>query len=258
MAILKKVLITGGNGYIAKSLAKGLKDCTIETVTRQDVNLLDQKACKDYFNNKVYDVVIHTAIEGGNRLQSETSSVIDNNFIMYHNVYKYAAQHAKFISFGSGAEIGLPTTWYGISKLAIRYSMLDKPNCYNLRIFAVFDENELDRRFIKGNLQRYATEQDLIIHQNKRMDFFYMEDLRTLIEHYIHTDNVPKEIDCCYKEKYTLNDIASIINRLGKNRLAISTLQPGLAEDYIGTFTDLGLSYRGLYDGIINSYHNLI
>lgn len=259
MAGMKRVLITGGNGYIAKSLANGLKDCNIQTITRQDVDLLDEIACKSFFKDQTYDVVIHTAIEGGNRLQSETSNIIDTNFVMYHNVYKHAAreQSTRFISFGSGAELGLPTTPYGISKLAIRHSMLDKSNCYNLRIFAVFDENELERRFIKGNLLRYTAVQDLIVHKDKYMDFFYMKDLITLVHYYIHAANPPKEVDCCYKEKYTLRDIAGIINRLSKTRLAILSLEPGLAENYTGTFTDLNLPYEGLYNGIVNTYHNL-
>lgn len=253
-----RVLITGGNGYIAKSLSKGLRGCDITTVTREDVNLTDSNACRIYFWDKHYDVVIHTAVEGGHRLVSDNSSVIDNNILMYLNVYKYAAKYAKFINFGSGAELTQLNTPYGISKAAISQSMMHKDNCYNLRIFTVFDEEELKTRFIKANITNYINKQDLLIHGNKYMDFFYMEDLRTLVEYYIHTKVLPKQIDCCYKEKQTLVDIATKINSVGDHTSFVYIEDINMGTSYTGSFTDLGLSFIGLYQGIINTHNKLL
>ncbi len=41
-----KILITGGNGYIAKSLYKGLKHYDITSITRNDFDLIDREATK--------------------------------------------------------------------------------------------------------------------------------------------------------------------------------------------------------------------
>ena len=53
-----KVCILGSSGFIGKNILKG----TYWTgLTRQDLNLLNQKAVDEYFLNNHYDVVIHCA-----------------------------------------------------------------------------------------------------------------------------------------------------------------------------------------------------
>jgi len=250
-----KVLVTGGNGYVAKKLITGLSDYDVEVITRADLDLTDENACRIFFHNKSYDVVIHTAIEGGSRLKEDNTKVLENNLKMYFNLINYAAQHAKFISFGSGAEIGHPTDPYGLSKHVIARLMLAKPNCYNIRIYAVFDHDELDTRFIKANITKYANKEDMVIHQNKLMDFFYMEDLISVVKYYIKEANPGKSFNCTYLESKTLLQIAEIINRLDKHRVGISVLKDGLVGGYIGSWDGLVLPLVGLEQGIMNTYN---
>lgn len=252
---MTRILITGGNGYIAKSLAQGLSEHDVTLITRADVNLTDENACRSFFYNKSFDVVLHTAIEGGSRLKKDDESVLENNIKMHYNVYNYAGKYAKFISFGSGAELGRPTDPYGLSKFVIAQSMLSKPNCYNIRVYAVFDHNELDTRFIKANITKYANKEDMVIHQNKLMDFFYMDDLLLVIKYYINNNNPPKEFNCTYLESKTLLQIAETINHLDKHRVGINVLNDGLIGDYIGSWDGLILPYTGLEQGIQNTYN---
>jgi len=254
---VKKVLITGGNGYIARSLAKGLIDCKIEVITRKDLDLTDSEACRMYFYNKTYDTIIHTAIEGGSRLKQDDFTNTDNNLRMYLNLMKHAAVCDKFISFGSGAELYNSNTPYGLSKFVIRQSMLDKPNCFNIRVFAVFDEYELNTRFIKSNLFRYLQDEDMVIHQDKYMDFFHMSDLVKLVEYYIHNDNPPKEVDCCYPQASSLYEIATFINKLSNKKSNIKIETSGHGNSYTGNFLDLGLDYLGLENGIKDVYNKI-
>ena len=250
-----KILITGGNGYIAKKLAIGLSDCDVDVITRADLDLTNENACRIFFYNKVYDVIIHTAIEGGSRLKVDDDSVLEKNLKMYFNLMNYAAQHAKFISLGSGAEEGHPTDPYGLSKHVIAQSMLAKPNCYNIRIYAVFDHNELDTRFIKSNIKRYADKEDMVVHQNKLMDFFYMEDLISVVKYYIKEANPGKSFNCTYLESKTLLQIAEMINHLDKHRVGIGVLKDGFGKGYIGSWDGLVLPLVGLEQGIRNTYN---
>ena len=87
---------------------------------------------------------------------------------------------------------------YGLSKRVITKSMIDQFNFYNIRIFSLFGEGEIETRFIRSALTKYVNNDPIDIHENKYMDFFYMEDLWTLVKYYIDTDNPPKEVDCCY------------------------------------------------------------
>ena len=253
---MKNILITGGNGYIAKSIHSSLSSkYNITTVTRQDFDLTCWASTYKFFYDKTFDVVIHTATSGGSRLKEETDLVIRENLLMYRNLLNHQDKFTKFISFGSGAELNNPTTPYGISKQIIADSMFSKPNFLNLRIFAVFDKNELPTRFIKANIKRYMNQEPMIIHQDKFMDFFYMEDLISLVNYYINNDNPPKQIDCSYKDQYKLSDIASIINNLSTNKVDIQIENPILGREYKGNFVDLGIPLKGLKYGITQSYN---
>jgi len=252
------ILITGGNGYIAKSLYNNLKEkYNITLITRQDFDLTNSKAVSDWFSDKYFDVVIHTAVVGGSRLKSEDSSIIDQNLQMYYNLLTYKNHYKKFIHFGSGAEIHLDIP-YGWSKNVIYKSILEKDNFYNIRIFSIFDENEWDTRFIKTCIKKYLNQEDVTVYQNKFMDFFYMEDLVLLINFYILNENPPKEIDCTYAESKTLYQIADVINHLDKHQVDIKLEKNNLGESYIGNFNKaFTLPYKGLVQGIIETYNKL-
>ena len=252
-----KVLITGGNGYIARKLAAGLVDHDVHVITRADLDLTSENACRAFFYNKFYDVVIHTAIEGGSRLKTDSMKVLENNLKMYFNITNCISEHTKFISLGSGAEGGCPTDPYGLSKYVIAQSMLSKPNCYNIRIYAVFDHDELDTRFIKANIKRYINKEDMIIHQNKHMDFFYMEDLISVVKYYVEKKELLKEFNCTYLETNTLHQIAQLINQLDEHKVSIKVLESGIGKSYIGSWSGLLLPHVGLEKGIKNTYNIL-
>ena len=186
---MKTILITGGNGYIAKSLYNSLKNSyEITTLTRNNFDLNHFKVLDSYLKHKYFDVVIHCAVSGGSRLKEDITNDMDNNLQMYYNLLNCKDRFGKLIHFGSGAEITQPESPYGLSKRVIAKSILEQENFYNIRIFAVFDENELDTRFIKGNIQRYINKEQIIIHQDKFMDFFYMKDLVSLVDYYIQNE----------------------------------------------------------------------
>lgn len=252
-----KILITGGNGYIAKSIFNTLKDkYNITSITRQDFDLTDSFKTLKYFSNKYFDVVIHCAVSGGSRLKQETWSDMDSNLKMYYNLLNCEDKFNKLIHFGSGAETNSPESPYGLSKRVIAKSMLEQDNFYNIKIFGVFDENELNTRFIKGNIKRYINKESMIIHQDKWMDFFYIKDLISLVDYYINNDNPPKQIDCSYTGLYKLSEIANIINNLGEHKVDIKIENHALAPSYYGTANTL-LNYIGLQQGIKEVYNKL-
>ena len=251
-----KILITGKNGYIGRSLHSYLyskHDVTI--VGRQDFDLTNPHETIKFFSDKSFDIVIHTAVVGGHRDKQEDSSILDQNLKMYYNLLDVKHRYTKFITFGSGAE-QKSTTPYGLSKFIINQSIKDKPNFYNLRIFGVFDENELDTRFIKANIKRYINKKAIQVFEDKMMDFIYMKDLISLVEHYINNDDLPKEIDCMYLgTKLYLYDIAEIINKLDDYEVPI--LCGKTAASYIGYYHPLNLDFIGLENGIKEVYEIL-
>lgn len=253
-----KILITGANGYVGKSLYNALKnEYDVTGLTRNDFDLTAFQSMNDFFQGKYFDIVIHCAVVGGNRLKQDSSYDMDVNLVSYYNLLQHKPYFNKFIHFGSGAELYSKDTPYGLSKHVIRESILGQDNFYNLRIFAVFDENELDTRFIKANIKNYINKQPLQVFKDKKMDFFYMPDLITLVKYYLNNSGLPKEIDCSYNNTNTLLNISQIINNLADYRIPIIFNHQTDDKPYIGKFTDLNLNYIGLEQGIINVYNKI-
>jgi GDP-L-fucose synthase len=254
-----RILITGGNGYIGRNLFISLASkYNVTRITRQNFDLTNYNDTCEWFHERQFDVVIHTAISGGNRLHEDDNSVFEQNMAMFNNLIVNKHCFSKLISFGSGAEIFHGDTPYANSKREIAKHILHYPNFYNLRIFGVFDYNELDSRFIKSNIIRYLKKDPMVIHFKKIMDFFYMKDLISLVEYYIQNSNLPKTVDCSYKEKHTLIDIANYINTLSDYKVPIIVEDSNKFEHYSGTNHGLPINEIGLFEGINQTAKKLI
>jgi nucleoside-diphosphate-sugar epimerase len=254
-----KILITGVNGYIGKSLYNALKDKhEVTAITKKEVNLTNSSSVNLFFLEEKYDVVIHCAVVGGSRLVEDKWDVMDTNLIMYYNLLANKDHFKKFIHFGSGAETYMPKEPYGYSKKIIAKSILNQPKFHNLKIFGVFDENELDTRFIKANIKRYINKEAIQIHEIKFMDFFYMQDLIKVVKYYINEQEPPKEFDCVYSEtSYTLFGLACLINKLDDYEVEI-VYGEKIGNDYVSKYrSQLPYGFIGLEEGIKQVYDKL-
>ena len=140
----------------------------------------------------------------------------------------------------------------------IAKSILDVDDFYNLRIYAVFDENELDTRFIKANIKRYIDKEPMVIHQDKFMSFFYMKDLVKLVRYYIDTERPYKELDCCYSAIYSLDKIANTINELDSYKVDIHNSGIGFGPHYYGGNLFIpNIEFIGLTQGIKETYNKI-
>jgi GDP-L-fucose synthase len=253
-----KVLITGDSGYISKSIYNSLKDkYEISTIGRKNFDLSNYKLLDSYLKHKYFDVVIHCAVSGGLRVKSDTWDVMDNNLQMYYNLLNCKDRFNKLIHFGSGAEVTMPETPYGLSKKVISKSISEIDNFYNIRIFSVFDENELDSRFMKTNIKKYINKEPIIIYQDKFMDFFYMKDLISIVDYYIKESNPLKTMECSYNLPHKLSEIADMINNLNNYKVDVIIENKEMGLNYCGK-NDLFLNYIGLTNGIKEVYNKYI
>jgi dTDP-4-dehydrorhamnose reductase len=255
-----RILITGKNGYIAKSIHSCLySKYDITTIGRQDFDLTDEKSTTEWFQDKCFDFVIHTAVIGGNRLIEETPDIVMKNLLMYDNLMKCRNHFDKFIHFGSGAQFRSEPGPYGISKSIIADSMINKEHFYNIIVYGLFDENELDTRFIKANLKKYLNKESMIIHNDKVMTFFYMKDLVTLVNHIILEDpaRLIKTQYASYVHESSLLEIADYINTLGDYTVPI-LFGSGRVESYQSKYNaPYKLNYIGLKEGIYEVFNKL-
>ena len=231
-----KILITGTNGYVGKSLCHGLNDYNITGINRKICDLTSSDQVNNFFKDKHFDVVIHCAASGGSRLRKDNDDIFKNNIKMFENLLYKKDHYNKFIHFGSGAQYDYPLTPYGLSKKLIADMINETPNFYNLIIYGVFDENELDTRFIKANILKCMDDKPMVIHKDKYMDFFHMKDLIELVKFYINNDsyNKSKTVECKYEEVYRLTHIAEMISMVLGKTCKIKMNEEGLDKPYMG------------------------
>ena len=196
-----KVCVLGSNGFIGKNL---LRDMDWVGVTRNDLDLTDQKAVETYFKIHKYDVVIHCAVVGGSRLKKDESDVIYKNILMFENVIRVF--NGKLIYFSSGAALrgNPPTDPYGLSKWSIDRRIETIPNAYSLRIWGCYGPGELQTRF-SAICKRDG---HVIIEKDKYFDFIDIEDVRKIVGEYVRDERSEKEYNLVYKEKLLLSQWA--------------------------------------------------
>jgi UDP-glucose 4-epimerase len=253
-----KILVTGGDGYIAKNIRNSLwEKYHIISPSKQELDLTDTKSVDKFFEGKSFDVVIHTATIGGSRLQEDNETVSFYNLIMFYNLIRKKEQYNKLIAFGSGAEYRKEYSPYGFSKKIINKLIQKYDNFYNLRIYGVFNEDELDTRFIKASISNVLQGNPIKIHQDKLMDFIYMPDLISMVEYYLTGTDLQKEIDCIYDDTVSLSNIAQQINNLTVNKVPVNIEDSLPGQNYIGSYTELPIAFIGLEQGIKNVYNKL-
>ena len=197
-----KVCVLGANGFIGKNL---LRDTDWVGVTREELDLIDQKEVENYFKEHQYDVVIHCAVVGGSRLRPDNGEVLYKNLLMFENVVR--AFKGKILYFSSGAALrgDPPTDPYGLSKWLIEKRMETLPNSHILRIWGCYGPGELPTRF-SAVCKR---EGHIVIDQDKYFDFIDVEDVKKIVQEYVSSKwKMPKCCNLVYPEKLLLSQWA--------------------------------------------------
>ena len=272
------ILVTGANGFIGSNIIKLLSNdinFNLFKGTRDSIDLYSIDSIEKYIYKNQINAVIHCAIEGGSRLKQDTYEIFYRNILMYENLIKFNDRYKIFINFGSGAEFDrrydisnvnecdifniIPTDFYGLSKNIISKLSVHYCTSVNLRIFGCFYHNELSTRFIKNNINNYINHKSMIIHQDRYMDFFYMDDLINVIEYSLNNPHsTDKNINMSYLKKYKLSDITNIINNLSSYKVDVITENENFGLNYTGNgelLNSLNLKLKGLEIGIKECYH---
>lgn len=198
---MTKVCVLGANGFVGKNL---VRNTDWVGVTRQDVDLTDQKSVQEYFDKHDYDVVIHCAVIGGSRLKQDNSEVIYKNLLMFENVVR--TFKGKMIYFSSGAALrgNPPTDPYGFSKWLIDKRIETIPDAYSLRIWGCYGPGELPTRFSAV----CKNEGHVVIERDRYFDFVDVEHVKEVVHKYVVGDCTDKEFNLVYPEKLLLSQWA--------------------------------------------------
>jgi len=197
------VCVLGAAGFVGKNL---LRDTNWVGVTRQDLDLTDQRAVEEYFEAHEYDVVIHCAVVGGSRLKPDDGRVIYQNLLMFENVVRVFKGKVLYFSSGAALRGDPPTDPYGLSKWLIDRRIETIPNAYSLRIWGCYGSGELPTRF-SAVCKR---EGHVVIDKDRYFDFIDIEDVRKIVWEYVRVENTRKDkvYNLVYPEKLLLSQWA--------------------------------------------------
>jgi nucleoside-diphosphate-sugar epimerase len=255
---MKKILITGGNGNIAKIIKNKLSSSYyIASPTKSELNVLNIIEIHNYLLNNNFDILIHTAIDGGRRTKEETSDVLYKNLIMFENILMFTNKFKMIINLDSGAIYDrntdifnrkeeelftIPLDYYGLSKYLIYKRSLSYDNIFNFRIFNIFHEDEENDRFIKSCFIAKKNNTSINIFKDKYFDFVYKDDFLSILEYYLQNIDIiyklEKTINICYNKKYKLSDIAKLILNSENN---INILEKDSKNNYSGDSNKLDI-----------------
>ena len=198
-----RVCVLGAHGFLGRYFLS--KHPEWSAVTRDDVDLVNQKDTERFFKENQYDVVIHCAVKGGSMLVPEDGNVTHDNILMFENVSRVFNGKLLYFSSGAGTRGNPPTDPYGLSKWIIDKRIEHIDNAYTLRIFGCYGSGEP----YPHNRDRFKTickqKGHIIIDKDKYFDFVDIEDVRKVVCEYIDGKRMDKVCDLVYKDKKLLS-----------------------------------------------------
>lgn len=249
-----KVLITGGNGFIAKNLSEQLcSKYDVVAASRNELDVLDSENVSEYLKKGKFDIVIHTATYDAAAKFStkDPSKVMENNLRMFFNIARRNDCFGKMIYFGSGAEYSrqhwipkmneeyfdrhIPADQYGFSKYVMTKYALQSTNIFNLRLFGVFGKyDDWRTRFVEGALCSTVFNRPILIKKNNVFDHIYIDDLVTIVELFIENNPSKKVYNVCSGDVYEFKTLAEYIKKISRKNLEIHIEQNGIGHEYSG------------------------
>jgi UDP-glucose 4-epimerase len=246
------VLITGGSGFIGRNLVESLKgNYEILSPNRQELDLLDEQAIRQYFIDHHIDVVVHSATTPGHRNAKPVADLAIRNQKMFFGLARNRDRYGKLIFLSSGAvydmrhylpnmkeeyfDTHVPVDEHGFSKYVCAKYIEEADKIVELRLFGVFGKYEdYEIRFISNAICKAIMGLPITIKQNRTFDYLYVEDLATVVDHFIMHEAQYKTYNVTSGESRDLRSLAEIVSRTSGDKTKIIIKEEGWGMEYSG------------------------
>ena len=276
---MKKILITGGTGFIGRNITESYLGNKYELVAprRSELNLADDDSIQQYFAKHSFDVVIHSAAKPGHRNAGDTSSLLLTNSRMMSWLLKYQDRWGKLLNMGSGAVYDMrnyqpkmkesyfgthiPADEHGYNKYMFGKLLPTLEHVYDFRIFGIYGKYEdYAIRFISNAICKALFDQPITLRQNRKFDYLFIDDLTPILEYFIEHDPTDKAFNITPDSAVGLLDIAHTVQNIDGNKVQVKVAQEGTGMEYSGdngllrstmktvNFTPIEEGIKKLYD----------
>ncbi len=240
---------------LAEYLGAKKADCRVFAARHADLDLLDETAVKKYIAKNKIDLILHCANCGGNRktgYDAGAVDVVDRNLRMFFNLARAMPAKCRMINMGSGAEYSraayrhkmreeyfdcnVPADSYGYSKYVISKYIGNAKNITTLRIFGLYGKYEdYTFKFISNAIVKNLLGLPIVINQNVKFDYLWIEDFCRLVEKFIEIDPKCRHYNITPTSSIDLITLAGLVNAAGSTKSAIKVLTPGMNTEYTGS-----------------------
>lgn len=249
---MKKVFITGSQGFVAKNLIEAYRDVyDIYAPNKEELDLCDEQAVGKYIVKHEFDIIIHSANRGITYEDARTSfEMISSGLRMFYNIEKCHDYYGKMIYFGSGAEYGrafwkaymsedyfgehIPDDAYGLYKYTLSKYAATQKNIIDLRLFSVCGKYEKTYRFLSSNICRALKGMPLTLTQNAFYDYIDVADLAKIVKWFINNDSQYAHYNVCRGQHIDLYSLAVMIRNMLCPDREIIVKKEGLQPEYSG------------------------
>lgn len=274
----RRVLLTGGRGFVGRHLRSGLMALGHEVLapTRAELDLTDEVATRAFLRAHRVDAVVHAAKDTSPESAGAGYAALRDNLRMYFSLERSADLYGKLIHLGSGAEydrrrmpphvreeafgLYLPEDDYGLSKYVISKHLAGCDRAYHLRLFGIFGPHEdWRRRFISLACCKAMWGLPITIRRNARFDYMWVSELTPVVDHFLRHDPSSMALNVCSGAPVDLLSVAQAVAQVSGTSVEVVVRQEGFAAEYSGDNARLrelipGLSFSSVADRLPELY----
>lgn len=231
---MKKVLVTGSNGFIGSHLMKALGDRGVgfditNTGSKWNENINDYGALEAKIVFEQPEYIIHlAAISNRQDTDKDPQLALRTNIIGTYNVLSVAKKYGirRVIIASSAATYEPEKSLYGTSKLSMESLANMFDNAYIVRFYNVYGKG--GKGVVNKFVKRIKAGKEITLNGNTTRDYVHVNDVvKTLI---MMTETEPLKImEVGFGRSYSLKELVKIIERAYKVK-AIVKHRPKLYE----------------------------
>lgn len=276
---MKKILLTGGTGFIGRNILESnlVEKYEIVAPIRKELDCSDDESVASFFNKYTYfDFIIHAAAKPGHRNAADTTSLLLTNSRMLFNLLKHKDKFGKILNMGSGAAYDMrhyvpkmkeeyfgtyiPADEHGYNKYILGQFLPHIDNVIDFRIFGVFGKYEdYAIRFISNAICKAIFNLPITLRQDRKFDYLYINDLMPILDYFMSNNVSNKAYNITPDQSVHLLDLANLVKTISGKNIDVLVASDGLGIEYSGhngllrsemsnlEFTPLGQAVEELY-----------
>lgn len=273
---MKKILLTGGNGFIGKNILESFLVDKYEIIAPRsfELNLIDTENVDNFFRDKEFHAILHAGVKPGHRNSKDPTNLFYSNLRMFQNLERHKDKYGKFINFGSGAVYDISANIsnakeedicknmgqddHSFCKYVIYKQIQNLDNFVDLNIFGIFGKYEdYAIRFISNAICKTLFDLPVTLRQNRRFSYLYIDDLMPILDFFIENKVKYKSYNIVPDEQVELVKIAELVKTTSRKNIAVNIANDGVGLDYTGNNTRLKSEFNVKFTLINKAVENL-